>query len=192
MTISKTLLGSAGLAAALVAATPASAQYYGGYGQSSGSGVVGAIVNAVTGGYGQYPRGNYGYGQVDQRVAVQQCAAAAEQRVGGGYRSQGYNGYENGYGQNGYQNGYSQGGARVVGITSIERRNNGALRVHGLLSTNGYGNQGYGNQGYGGQYGNQGYGNGGAELAFSCKVTLNGQVSDLQIGRNRPAYYRGY
>lgn len=206
MTHFKTLaIGTAGLAMSLAAASPAAAQYYP---QPQSGGVVGAIVNAVTGGgYGQYPMGNYGYQQLDQRTAVQQCAAAAEQRVNGNYRGQGYgayngyNGYQNGYGQNGYQ---VQGGARVVGITSIERRNRGALRVHGLISTGAYGQQGYdgysqqgyngyGQQGYNG-YGQQGYGQGAANLSFTCKVTLQGQVSDLRIARNTrvSGYGRGY
>ena len=206
------LAGSAGLALTLAAAAPAAAQGYG-YPQNSGGGVVGAIINSVIGGgYGQYPMGNYGYQQLDQRTAVQQCAAATEQRLNSNYRGQGYgayngNGYQNGYGQNGYQDGYgrngyqAQGNARVVGITSIERRNRGALRVHGLISSGAYGQQGYqqgyndryDRQGYGQQgYGQQGYGQMSADLAFSCKVTLQGQVSDLRITRNTVGYNQGY
>ena len=213
MTIVRNILvGTAGLAATIAAASPAMAQGYP-YGypqQQQGGGVLGAIINSVTGGYGQYPQGNYGYGQVNQRQAVSQCAAAAEQRVNGGYRGRsgynnGYNnnGYNNGYGNNGYQNGYAQGSARVVGITSIDRKSSGSIRVHGLISSGaygqqgygnqGYGNQGYGNQGYGNQgYGNQGYGNGRADLAFTCKVTLRGQISDLRISRNDGRYNQGY
>ena len=211
------LLGSAGIAATLAAATPAAAQSYGQ--PSSGGGFLGAIINTVTGGgYGQYPMGNYGYGQVDQRTAVQQCAAATEQRINGSYGNNGaygngYNQYQNGYGQQGY--GYqTQGNARVVGITSIEGRRNGAIRVHGVATSgayaqqnygynNGYNQQGYNNgyqNGYGQQgYGQQGYGQQGlvADLAFTCKVTLRGQVSDLKVFRNQQqgynrAYNRGY
>ena len=198
MTIVRNILvGTAGLAATIAAASPAMAQGYP-YGypqQQQGGGVLGAIINSVTGGYGQYPQGNYGYGQVNQRQAVSQCAAAAEQRVNGGYRGRsgynnGYNnnGYNNGYGNNGYQNGYAQGSARVVGITSIDRKSSGSIRVHGLISSGAYGQQGYGNQGYG----NQGYGNGRADLAFTCKVTLRGQISDLRISRNDGRYNQGY
>ena len=214
------LIGTAGLAATIAAASPAMAQGYPyGYPQQQQGGVLGAIINSVTGGYGQYPQGNYGYGQVNQRQAVSQCAAAAEQRVNGGYRGQGYNngynnnGYNNGYGNNGYQQGYAQGGARVVGITMIDRKSSGSIRVHGVISSGaygqqgynqqGYGNQGYGNQGYGNQgYGNQGYGNQGygqqgynngrADLSFTCKVTLRGQISDLRIARNDGRYNQGY
>lgn len=210
--ISKILVGAAGLAAVVGAASPAMAQGYPygtPYGTPNNGGVLGAIINSVTGGgYGQYPQGNYGYGQVNERVAVSQCAAAAEQRLNGGYRQQGYgngyqnNGYQYGYGNNGYQNGYQNGygQARVVGITNVERRGNGNLRVTGLATSGAaygaYGNQGYDNRyqgnGYGNQgYGNQGYANQAADLRFTCKVNLRGQVTDVKINR-RTAYGRGY
>jgi hypothetical protein len=126
------------------------------------------------------------------------CAAAAEQRLSGTYRGQpgyGYNngyannGYNNGYGNNGYQNGYNGQMARVLGITNVERRGNGGLRVTGVATSG----QAYvqGNQGYNG-YNGQGYnGRQTAELTFTCKVNVRGQVSDLKINRNRAAY-RGY
>jgi len=209
MTIfSKTLIGAGTAAAIFAVASPAAAQSYPyGYGQqNSGGGVLGAIVNAVTGGYGQYPQGNYGYGQVSQRQAVAQCAAAAEQRLGGGYRQSGYggyngNGYQGGYGNQGYGNqgygnqyGYAQSGARVVGITNVERRRNGGLRVTGVATSGQgyaqqgyYGNQGYGNQGYG-----QGYGQQQADLRFTCRVNARGQVSDVNFNRAQQVYRRGY
>src|SRR4029450_7547584 len=95
--LSRTLIGTAGLAAALTIVSPASAQQPYPYGNQN-TGVVGGIINSVTGGgygqypqgaygYGQYPQGNYGYGQMSQR-AVGMCAAAAEQRISGNYRRQ--------------------------------------------------------------------------------------------------------
>ena len=51
----------------------------------------------------------------------------------------------------------------------------------------GYGNQGYGN-GYNGQ---PSYANQSADLRFNCRVNIRGQVSDVNISRNRVAY-RGY
>ena len=201
------LIGTAGIAATIAFAAPAAAQGYPyGYPQQQQGGVLGAIINSVTGGgYGRYPQGNYGYGQVSQRSAISQCAAAAEQRLNGGYRGQGYgayngyNGYQNGYGNQG-QYGYGQqGGGRVLGITNVERRNNGGLKVTGVASSGqsygAYGNQGY-NQGYNNGYQN-GYGQGGyaqqqADLRFTCRVNLRGQVSELRISRNQSAYYRGY
>ena len=220
MTLIRTILiGSAGLAATLAVASPAAAQGYPyGYPQQQQGGVLGAIINSVTGGgYGQYPQGNYGYGQVNQRSAISQCAAAAEQRLNGSYRGQSGYGYQQGYNNNGYNNGYGNngynqnryGGGRVLGITHVERRNNGGLKVTGVATSGrgygGYGNQGY-NQGYGNQGYNQGYNNGynngygqngysaqqQADLRFTCRVNMRGQVSDLQFSRNRAAYYRGY
>jgi len=193
--ISKAIVGSAGLAMTLAAAAPATAQYYPQQQQQQQQGgVLGAIINSVTG----------GYGQADQRTLVAQCAAAAEQRLNGGYRGQGYGGYNGGY-QNsyGYQN--VQARARVVGITSVERRGNGGLRVSGVASTGqqayapqgynqGY-NQGYGNQGYGNQgYGNQayGYGNQQADVRFTCRVNSRGQVTDVNINPIQQAYRPGY
>lgn len=222
--ITNILTASAGLAAVLAIATPAAAQQPYPYGNNGG--IVGAIINSVTGtgqypqgayGYGQYPQGNFGYGQVNDRAAVSMCVGAAEQRLSANYRGQpgyGYNngypnngyannGYgQNGYGQNGYQNGHNGQWARVLGITNVERRNNGTLRVTGVASSGrdygAYGNQGYNGQGYNQGYNNQGYNNGyngqraypanqTADLRFTCKVNARGQVSDLNVTRNRVA-----
>jgi hypothetical protein len=209
--LSRRFTGVAGLAAALAIASPAAAaQPYPYSGQNTG--VVGAIVNAVTGngynqypqggyGYGQYPQGNYGYGETNQRAAVGICAAAAEQRISATYRGQPGTGYNNGY-QLGYANGQI---GRVLGITNVERRSNGSLKVSGLASSgrgHGYNGQGYNGQGYNGQgYNNQGYNNGyngqnaytnpAADLRFTCKVNARGQVTDVNINRNQVAY-RGY
>jgi len=193
--IKKLLVGSAGLAAVIAAASPAAAQYYPGYGYGNGYGynnnpgaVVGNVINGVIAAtqYGGYQYGNYGYGQsyrygnqtIPANVAVNQCAGAIQARLGGGYGG-GYGGY--GYG--GYNN-YG-GGGQIAGITNIEARNNGALRVHGLISTMGN----YGG-GYGGGYGyNRGYG--APNLSFTCKVDYSGRVIDLEIDRNR-GYGYGY
>ena len=197
--LSRILIGTAGLAAALSIASPASAQQPYPYGNNTG--IVGAIINSVTGGgygqypqgaygYGQYPQGNYGYGQTSQRAAVDMCAAAAEQRISGNYRG---NGYYNGYANNGYQQGYANGNVaqgRVLGITNVERRNNGSLKVSGVANSGrgyGYGNQGY----YNGYNGQNAYANQAADLRFSCKVSTRGQVTDVNINRNQVAY-RGY
>ena len=61
----------------------------------------------------------------------------------------GYGGGYGGYG--GYNNGYAQGGARVLGVTSVERRSNNGLRVRGVATANAYATA-YGNP-YGGGYG---------------------------------------
>ena len=190
--LSKALIGTAGLAAALSIASPASAQPYP-YGNQN-TGIVGAIINSVTGGayghypqgaygYGQYPQGNYAYGQMSQSAAVGICAAAAEQRISGNYRGQSGYGYNNGYAYNGYQQSYAYNGqgGRVLGITNVERRNNGGLKVSGVASSG---------RGYG-YYGQNAYANQAGDLRFSCKISTRGQVTDVNINRNQIAY-RGY
>ena len=148
----KLMVGSAGLAMIAGAAAPAAAQGYGYPNQqygNQGGGVVGQIINNVLGG------GRYGsYGQGNDRMAVDQCARAAEARVSGN-RNYGP------YGQSQYGQGYNdnRSNARVVAITQVTRANNG-LRVMGLIDTGrNWRNQGqgYGNQGYGNQYPSQGY-----------------------------------
>ena len=72
----------------------------------------------------------------------------------------------------------------MLGITSVERRSNGGLRVRGVATSGAYGQQGYGQQGYG----QQGYdANGQADLSFNCKVNARGQVTDVKIARNNVA-----
>ena len=185
--LAKILTGSAGLAMIAGVAAPASAQSYpayGGYGNQGNS--VGQVIGQILGGgaYGQYGQGN-------DRVAVDQCARAAQAQVSrtgyGGYNQ----GYNQGYGNNRYNN---AGAARVVGITNVERKSNG-LKVSGVMSSGmGYNQGAYGNQGYGNQgYGNQGYGyNQAADLRFSCRVDYRGYVRDIDIKRNNQAYRRGY
>ena len=117
------LAGGAAIAA-LASAAPASAQYYPGYGYPGygypgygAGGVIGSIINSVTGGYG-----SYGYNVPGgSRIAASQCTAAVQQRLGGGY---------------GYAYG---GGGRVLGITSIDIRGDGGYRVRGTASQGGYG-----------------------------------------------------
>jgi hypothetical protein len=190
--VSKTLISAASLVTMLTLTSPAAAQQPYPYARQNG-GVVGAIINSVTGGgYGEYPQGNYGYGQVNERAAVNMCAAAAEQRIGATYRSEPGYGYNNGYADNGYRQGYANGyngqAARVLGITNVERRRNGALKVSGVASSGrgfAHGNQGY-NHGNDGQ---RAYGaNQAADLRFTCRVDIRGQVSDVNISRNQVAY----
>lgn len=188
------LIGTAGIAATMAFAAPAAAQYY----PQQQGGVLGAIINSVTGG-GRYSGYGYnGYG-VNTQVGVQQCAAAVEQRLNGGYGGSGghdsYGNHIGGYGSNAYG-----GGGRVVSITHADRHSQGTVKVKGLASSGqsygGYGNQGY-NQGYNNGY-NNGYGQNGyqaqqqADLRFTCRVNMRGQVSELRISRNQSAYYRGY
>ena len=198
----KIATGLTGLAALAAVSSPAGAQMNP-YGYGNNGGVVGAIVNAVTG-YGQYPQGNYGYEQIGQRNSVEMCARTVEQRLNSDRRYGGYNNRygrtsSSGYGQNGYRNGEA---FRVVGITNVERRMNGALRVRGIASSglnnrangwneprgddernagNGYDNR-YGNADTNG-YPNNGYRAAGMDYRFTCKIDSRGAVTSLNFDR---------
>lgn len=205
--LSMMMIGGAGIAALVGAAAPAAAQYYPnpypyGYPTNNGGGVVGAIVNALGGGYGQYQYGNYGYGRTNDNYAVDQCSRAVEARLNGssyGYSSQGY-----GYGAQPYgyaNNGY--GGGRIAGITRIDRTPSGGVRVYGVAMSNARYGSAYGG-GYGGAYGGQGYGGQAygyqnaayPDLRFNCKVDRYGRISSLSLDRmsryNQNDYYYGY
>ena len=148
-------------------------------------------------GYGQNGYGQNGYGQ-SQSVAVQQCARAAEARLSGyGGSNNGYGGYNNGYGgynngyggynngYGGYDNGYGynnggyNNGARVVGISRVDRKSYG-YRVYGV-ATDRFGN----GSGYRSGYGSP-------SIRFDCKVEYNGRVRDVNVNRNMSGYRYGY
>ena len=112
--VSKILTSAAAVAAiSLGAAAPAAALYYPGYGGYGGGGlgdvITGAVLNSILRGGNPYGYNQY-YGRNDydlERAAVQQCAAATEQRLNGRYG--GYNGYGGGYaGYNQPYGGYNQ------------------------------------------------------------------------------------
>jgi len=161
--VTKILAGGVA-AAALASAAPAAAQYYPGYGYGGG---VGQVISQVFGGNSGY---GYGYnGGVNQQAAVNQCAAAVQQRLSGGY---------SGYGQSpyGYNNGYAYGGGRVLGISRVEPRSNG-LVVRGVATTGRYASA------YGAQAA--------VDLTWRCKTDYRGFVADIDIApaqRNYGAY----
>lgn len=144
-------------AAALVSAAPAAAQYYPGYGY--GYGGVGQVINQVLGGPG------YGYNGYNSQAMVNQCAAAVQQRLNGGYGYNGYNGY-------GYGNGY--GGGRVLGISRVEPRQGGGLTVRGVATS--------------GRYGGYGYNNQTPDLTWRCKTDYRGLIADIDINRAQGGY----
>lgn len=137
MAFMKVLAGGAAIAA-LASAAPATAQYYPGYGYGYGGNVVGQVLNDVLG-------GGYGY-QANSQVAVNQCAAAVQARLSG----------------NGYGYGYGYGGGRVLGISRVEPRGDGGLRIRGVATS-----------GYGGQ----------PDLTFSCKTDYRGFIRDVDVDR---------
>ncbi|HEX6410243.1 MAG TPA: hypothetical protein VFZ88_06595, partial [Sphingomicrobium sp.] len=187
----KILAGGIGLAA-LASAAPAAAQYYPqpypnyGYGQYGygNQNPVGQIIGQILG-YGRYPYGNYGYNQYsNQGAAIDQCARAVDARLNGyqGYYGYGNVAYQGQYGY-GYNNRYN--GARVQGITRIDRKSYG-LKVRGVASSGYQGYDGYGRR----DYGSYGY-NAGADLSWSCEVRYDGRIRDIDISR-RTANWRGY
>jgi hypothetical protein len=165
LAITKLIAGGAAIAA-LASAAPATAQYYPGYGQGygygnpSGGNVVGQVLNDVLGnGYG-------GYG-ANSQVAVNQCAAAVQQRLSGGYGG--------GYGYNGYAN----AGGRVLGISRIEPRGNGELLVRGVANSGRYAGYGYNGQSQ-------------VDLTWKCRVDYRGFIRDIDINRAQTNYGYGY
>ena len=144
--VTKFLAGGVAIAALAVAA-PASAQFF------PGMGFPGF-------GYGNSGYGGYGYNNVPggSRIAVSQCTAAVQQRFGG------YGGYGYGYA-------YGNGGGRVLGINSVEIRNNGGYKVRGVASTGGY------------AYG-------GAAIPFTCNTDPRGFVTGVRL--NNGYYGNGY
>lgn len=165
--ITKILAGGAFVAAVAIAA-PASAQYYPGYGNGYGYGgggnVIGQVLNSVLGG-GTYGYNSYGTGYgANSQVAVNQCASAVQQRLGGGYGGS--------YG----------GGGRVLGISRVEPRGNGGLTIRGVASSGRYaGAYGYGQQAP-------------VDLTWKCKVDFRGYVSDISLDRvgGSYGYNQGY
>ena len=188
-------IGAAGIAALFVGAAPAAAQYpgygYGGYQNGYPTNVIGQVLQSILNPYGQF-----GYNRgVNPQTAVNQCAAAVNQRLqrqygNGGYGAP-YGGYAGGYSPYGYGNGYGNGyaGGQVLGISRVEQRSASVLRVRGFATSGmAYGGYPYGNYGgYGGGYGGyggyNGYGAQPADLIFRCDVDYRGYIRDIDIDR---------
>ena len=132
------------------------------YGTSESA--VGAVVDSLIGNR---------YGPTD-RQAIRNCAWAAVQRARAFQPSGGYPGQYPRYPQQSYA-----GNARVTAITGVGRRQDGSVRVRGLLDTGLYHAQPYG---YGG--GTYAPGN----VGFRCDVDYRGAVYNVQLDRA----YRGY
>ena len=160
MSIMKKILGVGTGIAAIAAASPATAQYYG-YAQPY----------AQPYGYGQSYA--YGYG-MNTNVAASQCTAAVQNRL--------YNRTSIG-GILGVILGANTASGRVVSVTQVSPRSNGLIRVRGLASSGRYASNGYGPYGVG-AYGAMGYGYANAaDLSFRCDVAPNGAVYSVNINR---------
>ena len=162
--ITKVLAGGV-VAAALLSAAPAAAQYYPqpyGYGYNNGANVIGQVLNQVLGGgaYGAYGY-NQGYG-ANSQVAINQCVNAVQARL-----SRSYSGYGYGYG--------AYGNARVLGISRVEPRSNGGLTIRGVASTGVSAGYGYNGQAV-------------PDLTFRCRVDYRGYVSDVDLDRTTRNY----
>ncbi len=154
MFMKKILIGGAGLAA-LAAATPSAAQYYG---------------------YSQYGYSPYGYSTMNTNAAAQQCTAAVQNRL--------YARTTNGVGGIlGSIFGLSSGAnARVLSVTRVVPTSMG-VRVRGLASSGRVAYNGYGPYGVG-AYGGLGYGySQAADLSFKCDVDYRGYIRDIDINR---------
>jgi len=169
------MLAGGVVAAALVGAAPASAQYYP-YGYGSGGGLGQVLGQILGGGYGGSSGYGYnGYNGVNQQAVVNQCAAAVQQRLSGGY---GYNG--NGYNGYGYNNYAYGGGGRVLGISRVEPHNSG-LTVRGVATSGHY--AAYGNGAYGAQAP--------VDLTWRCKADYRGYIADIDIAPAQHNYGYG-
>jgi hypothetical protein len=149
----KRLVGLGAGIAAIAAAAPAGAQYYG---------------HSRYNGYN-----SYGYG-MNTNAAASQCTAAVQSRL--------YNRTSLG-GILGSLVGVPTARGQVLSITQVAPRNNGMIRVRGLASSGRYASNGYGPYGVGayGALG-YGY-NSAADLSFRCDVGYNGAVYDVHINR---------
>ena len=162
----KLILAGGVAVAALASAAPAAAQYYPTPGYGYPGNVVGNVINQVLGGgYGYNGYNGYNYG-MNSQAAVDRCAAAVTQRINGQY-----GGYAP-YGGYGYNQPYAAS-ARVVGITSVERRSNNKLRVRGVATSGTYGGYGY---------------NGQPNISFKCNIDYRGYISDIDLDRYASNY----
>lgn len=113
-------------------------------------------------GYG-VPGGGYG---MNSQAVVNVCTNAVQARLSGGYGGYGYAPY-----------GY--GGGRVLGVSRIEPRSSGGLRVRGVATSGRYG----------------GY-NQAPDLTWKCSVDFRGAIIGLDINRGSYGYgytpYNGY
>ncbi len=159
--IKKIFVAGAGLAA-IAAAGPATAQYYGyGYQQPYS--------------YGQSYGYGYDYGGMNSTMAAQQCTAAVQNRL--------YNRTSLGSILGSLVGIPTSSYGQVLSVTRISPRSDGLFTVRGLASSGRYASNDYGAYGVG-AYGALGYGyNNAADLSFRCVVAPNGAVYNVSINR---------
>lgn len=162
--------------AALAAAAPAAAQYYGNSYNSYGSGYnqYGNRYSQYDNRYSRYGNGYNAYGYAaNTNVAASQCTSAVQSRL--------YNRTSIGGIIGAFLGANTTG--RVVSVTQVNPRSNGTVRVRGLASSGRYAYNNYGPYGVG-AYGATGYGYASAaDLSFRCDVAPNGAVYNVSINR---------
>lgn len=164
MTTMKKILGLGVGLAAISAAAPATAQYYG----------YNPYAYSNPYGYNNYGYNNYAYG-MNTSVAANQCSAAVQSRLSSRTSLGDILGSLVGIPTNSY--------GRVVSVTQVTPRSNGTVRVRGLASSGRYAYNGYGPYGVG-AYGALGYGYANqADLSFRCDVYPNGAVYNVRVNR---------
>ena len=158
MTMMKKILGTVGFAA-IAAATPATAQYYG------------YSPYAYSNPYGY---SGYAYG-MSTSAAASQCTAAVQSRL--------YNRTSLGSILGSLVGIPTSSYGRVVGVTQAYARSDGTIRVRGIADSGRYAYNGYGPYGVG-AYGALGYGYANqGDLSFRCDVGPNGAVYNVRINR---------
>ena len=162
-TMTRILAGAAGFAA-LTAAAPSAAQYYGYQSRPYSNNQYSPY---------SYGQNSYGYAPaMNSNVAAQQCTAAVQNRL--------YNRTSIGGILGAFLGANTQG--RVLSITQATPTRYG-MRIRGLASS---GRMAYNNYGpYGvGAYGGLGYGYANqADLSFRCDVDYRGYVRNVDINR---------
>jgi hypothetical protein len=177
MSMMRKMLGLGAGVAAIAAAAPAAAQYYpyanSRYNYAQSYGYAQPYGYARPYGYTQPYGYAQSYGYANTSVASQQCTAAVQNRL--------YNRSSIG-GILGVLLGANTTG-RVVGVTRVDPRSNGTVRVRGLASSGRYAYNNYGPYGVG-AYGAVGYNYANAaDLSFRCDVAPNGAVYSVSINR---------
>jgi hypothetical protein len=100
---------------------------------------------------------------MNSQAIVNICTNAVQARLNGGYA------YGNPYGYG--------GGGRVLGISRIEPRGSGGLRVRGVASSGRYGAYGYNQR---------------PDLTWKCSVDYRGAIVGLDVDRAYGSYGYNY
>jgi len=167
-TMTKILAGAAGIAA-LTAAAPSAAQYYG---YQSNPYSYNQYSQYSPYSYNQYRSYGYAPYAMNTSAATQQCTAAVQNRL--------YNRTSIGGILGAFLGTNTQG--RVLSITQATPTRNG-MRIRGLASSGRMASNGYGPYGVG-AYGGLGYGYASqADLSFHCDVDDRGYVRNVDINR---------